>query len=815
MHSTKWCRGVVFLLLFTSYTHAQMRTEQQLQSVLTVHDQDDPLISPQKKTSTVVEFDVGTLEALGFGNEVADFFKKGTQFIPGQYDVTIHVNNNTHYRETISIGQYGQLCLTPILQNILKLKKVNIGQGCIGIEEVYPDIQITLHPNTFLIDLLIPESDFDAQSRGDELTYGGFGILNNYRLYGSYIKNATNIQNMVQGQFELGMNWKNWILRNSSNISMGNEDVNYTFNETTLTKSIASLSAQIQLGQISTQGGMYGGIPLNGVQIYADSALDTSNSLVIPVTGIAETSATVEVTQNGRLLYRTLVSAGPFELTHINGVVRGQPLQVEVIQEDGQRQKFNVITSNQANDITKQKPVFQAALGQYRTNTSSNEMYQPFIAVLEGNFYYKNIAYNTGIQLSEYYQSIASSFGRQYGENTKLNLSSSIQFSRNLVEQGFYSNSSINISFTNFSLGWSNYFQSSRYPTLERSLIKNNIENNENTGTQMVNYFSMGVGNSFWGRLGYSIGLTKFYDQQADVIVQNLSYSRKFGSLNLNVGYQNRSDNDYRLFINATLPLGRNSSLGTQFQRYRDSNTINSNLSHRVNNFWGYSLGVSRNDEQNRYNARVNTTTAYSQLNINGAWSDQAYSMLLSATGALAYIDGYVVTSPVLLGDTFGVLSVPKQSGVQINTLGGGSTKTNYFGVAAIPTLPINRKTTIKLDTKNLPLNVRLDTTSFDVAVARGTVISRKVQATIIKQLLLTISLSDGSKAPDGSSLLDESGELISIVMGDGNVMLTNEQIGKPIKLRITNQHDCVVKYQAPKIFDENELFEEANAVCE
>lgn len=100
----------------------------------------------------------------------------------------------------------------------------------------------------------------------------------------------------------------------------------------------------------------------------------------------------------------------------------------------------------------------------------------------------------------------------------------------------------------------------------------------------------------------------------------------------------------------------------------------------------------------------------------------------------------------------------------------------------------MNRKSTVQLDTKELPLNVRLDTTSFDVAVARGTVISRTVTATVMKQLLLGITLADGSPAPSGSSVLDEHDGLIGVVMGEGNVMLNNEQIGRPVKLRIANQ---------------------------
>lgn len=137
------------------------------------------------------------------------------------------------------------------------------------------------------------------------------------------------------------------------------------------------------------------------------------------------------------------------------------------------------------------------------------------------------------------------------------------------------------------------------------------------------------------------------------------------------------------------------------------------------------------------------------------------------------------------------------------------------MGIAVIPTLPTNRKTTVQLNTRNLPLNVRLDTTSFDVTVARGTVISRDIPAIVMSQLLLNITLSDGTPARQGSSVIDNNGQLIGVVMGNGNVLLSNEQIGRSIRLRMANQVECQVNYSAPINFDPNLLYDEVDALCQ
>ncbi|MEQ4625543.1 hypothetical protein [Providencia manganoxydans] len=51
--------------------------------------------------------------------------------------------------------------------------------------------------------------------------------------------------------------------------------------------------------------------------------------------------------------------------------------------------------------------------------------------------------------------------------------------------------------------------------------------------------------------------------------------------------------------------------------------------------------------------------------------------------------------------------------------------------------------------------------------------------------------------------------------MGNGNVMLNNEQIGQTIRLRMANQGDCIVSYPVPKHFDPSSLYEEVAARCE
>ena len=773
--------------------------------------------------ASAVHFDVSTLNSLGYGAEVAEYFKYGSQYLPGKYDVTLIINGSRRYSTTITVGEQGKLCITPTLQNTLKLRPTSMISGCSDLTQLYPGAQVKVYPGNATVDILLAESAFDPQLRGDELTYGGFALLSNYRLYGMQIT-GSDTQHFYQGQFGSGVNWQNWILRNNSSFSAGKNSSNYQFNETTLSRSIASLRAQLELGQINTQGSLFGGTPLNGVQLYSDSALYNTALLVVPITGIAQTAATVEVMQNGRLLYRTLVPAGPFELDSISGIASGQLLQVSVIQEDGQRQQFSVAASNRLNSDGIGQPIYQLAIGQYRKRSGNDDIETPMVFNMEGSLRVQQADYLTGFQFSERYQSLAGRLNYQWEEQISSSLGG--QYVHNSAKQGQLWDALISAPLGPFSFGISSLYRTRDYPTLEDSLRKSPLNLNSDdenlfvwwrdSETKTANSTSISWGDADWGRLGYTLGYTHYYGNRSATVMHTVSYGKKIQSVSLNASYQGGNDNDHRLFANLTIPFGRNASLSTRMQRYQDDTTLTTTFTHRPTNLLGYTLGASHGDNTQRINGSVNATTPYSQLTGSGSWSDSnAHSLMFSSSGSVVYADGLLATSPVALGDTFGVLRVPGQYGVQVNASGGGTTLTNHFGTAVIPTLPTNRKTTVQLNTRNLPLNVRLDTTSFDVAVARGTIISREIPATVMNQLLLNITLKNGMPALSGSSVIDGQGQLIGVVMGNGNVLLNNDQIGRPIRLRMANQSECLVNYSAPERIDPSQLYEEVDANCQ
>lgn len=63
------------------------------------------------------------------------------------------------------------------------------------------------------------------------------------------------------------------------------------------------------------------------------------------VTGFAETNAVVKISQDGRVIYESLVPAGPFRIQNLNSGISGT-LQVRVEESDGRVSEFEVEAGN-------------------------------------------------------------------------------------------------------------------------------------------------------------------------------------------------------------------------------------------------------------------------------------------------------------------------------------------------------------------------------------------------------------------------------------------------------------------------------------
>jgi outer membrane usher protein len=760
-------------------------------------------------------FDVKTLESLGFSPELANFFSTQDKFLPGQHEITIVINASKTYRVDVTFDGEGKLCADRTLLMALKLRHKDSGERCENIETLWSGVDVKLFPGQFRVEMTLPQEAFDPEMEESDYQQGGYALLLNYNMFGQRIENSSNNLNLFQGQFEPGINFYNWVLRNRGSYSYNQGISRYDNQETYALRAVESLKSVVQLGEFGLVGDTYSGLPVVGVQLYSDNAQLNNTQLVVPIEGMANSNATIEIRQRGRVIYRTVVSPGPFSLSNISNFSSGVVTDVDVIEEDGTRQHFTVSNTLDPN-FERQAATYQLAVGRYRDNLSDNERKSPILASGEMSFSPVHaFRMTTGGLLSADYQNISVQNLYSGLENAWISAGASYT-NTNDVGQGYQvalqNQWAIN---GNLSVSLSTVYDSANYWSPDNALNSGNNLNDLVYG-KLKNATSAAVtwAHPRWGAFSYSLSNNLYY-QSANSVFHTFSVSEQFGRVTTTLSFQSTSQGQNSVYIGISMPLG-NGSFSGRMQRNNGNMTLGSTYQGAWGDNKGYSVGITGSDSQRRVNGALNIRTAYSQLAGGVSQStNNSRSVYLSSSGSVAYANNTFATSSSSIGDTFAVVNVPNQSNLRVSSPSSGMAITNYAGTALLPSVMPYTVSKAQISTKTLPLNVRLNSTSADLMMTRGTVATRNFEATETRQLLLTIRGSNGEMMPIGANVLDEKGNFLGTIIGDGNFMLENKAIGMKLRIKATNRSECVVSYIEPEKFDPDALYEIADAVCQ
>ncbi|WP_390620179.1 fimbria/pilus outer membrane usher protein [Yersinia rohdei] len=760
------------------------------------------------------QFDTKTLEGLGFSAELADFFKGQDKFLPGQHNVTVIINANKTYKVEATFDSQGQLCVDRQLLIKLQLRHNESGDHCENIETLWPGGVVTLFPGKFLVEMKLPQEAFDPEVENSDYERGGHALLLNYNLFGQRVESKNDNLNLFQGQFEPGINIFNWVLRNRGSYIYNQGVSHYDNQETYALRAVESLKSVVQLGEFGLRADTYSGLPMMGAQLYSDNAQLNNMQLVVPIEGIASTNATVEVSQRGRVIYRTVVAPGPFSLSNISNFSSGVPTDVNVIEEDGTQQHFTVSNTLDPN-FGQHATTYQLALGRYRDNLNDSESKSPLLATGEVSFDPTNtFRMTTAGLLSTDYQNF--SLQNLYSGFDNAWISASARYTNTKdTGQGYQLALQNQVAINgNLSASLSTVYDSVNYWSPDNALSAGNNLDDQLYG-KLKNSTSAAVtwAHPRWGAFSYSLSNNIYYQTESSVS-HAVSVSEQFGRVTTTLSLQSTSQGQNSVYFGISMPLGQGALTG-RMQRINGNTTLGSTYQGTWGDNKGYSVGITGSDSQRRVNGALNMKTAYSQLSggISRA-SNNSQSAYFSTSGSMAYANNTFATSSSSIGDTFAVLNVPSQSSLRVSSPGSGMAITDYSGTALLPSVIPYTASKAQISTKTLPLNVRLNSTSADLMMMRGTVATRNFEATEVRQLLLSIRDSKGNPMPVGANVLNDQGDFLGTIIGEGNFMLENNAIGKVLRVKATNQMECVAGYSVPEKFDPETLYEVADAVC-
>lgn len=758
-----------------------------------------------------ITFDINTLQALGYGREVADYFMAESRFLPGKQQVFIQVNAGKSKEVEAEFNQRGELCVDSQLLTALELKSKNLFTDCESVSAVWSEAQVRQFPGQFRIELTLPDDALkQADSRSEK---GGSAVMLNYNVLTQRVSSPGYSTSYYSGNIEPGFNVNNWIIRNRNSFFKSEQAEYINREELSATRAIESIKSIFQVGEITARGESYSGLPITGLQLFSDGDQNDNLTLFTPIQGVAETNATVEIRQRSRLLYRTVVSPGPFSLSVIPGFSSGVPAEVSVIEDDGRRQRFTVNNLQSAGESGRNTG-FQFGLGRYRSYFEAEDSAPPLLLTAEATVSpSEQLGLTSGALVSERYQNMH--FSGDYFVSERLSLSGSGEISS--VSNGvggaqlnLMSNAVLSPS---MSASLSGGYTSAAFKDVDTALA--NLSGGK--GTSWQRHFSAGASLSWahpgWGAWSFGSNWEQYHDGRRS-LSQSFSHVRNIGIATLNMSLQKYNFRETALYLGLSLPLfgGKWQNTG---QHINKKWLTGSNYNHSLGENASYNLSVDGDKESRRYGGSLNMDTAYSAL--RGSLSqntEQHQATMFSASGGMAYSGGSFAMTSRRIGETFGMVSIPEQSGIRIQVPGVGSARTNFSGTAIIPTLPAYRDVDAAVDTQSLALNTRLSSTTTSFNMAKGSVAKRIIESHAYRQLLLTVRSANGKPVPVGSSVLDGDGRFLTTVVGDGNIMLVNDAIGKPLRVSLINQESCTVNYQAPETFDSDTLYEMVNADC-
>ncbi|CND17928.1 Outer membrane fimbrial usher protein [Yersinia frederiksenii] len=773
-----------------------------------------PVMAVSATKKGAAAFDIKTLEGLGYSADLAEFFSKQDKFLPGQHDVTLIINANKTYRTEASFNSEGQLCADRKLLMTLKLHHKDSGDSCENIETLWPGVAVKLFPGQFRIEMTLPQEAFDPELESSDYQRGGYAVLLNYNLFGQRIESNNDDLNLFQGQFEPGINFNNWVLRNRGSYTYNQGIGHYDNQETYALRAVESLKSVVQLGEFGLVGNTYSGLPVVGAQLYSDNAQLNNTQLTVPIEGIANTNATIEIRQRGRVIYRTVVAPGPFSLSNISNFSSGVPTDVNVIEEDGTQQNFTVSNALDPN-FEQQATTYQLAIGRYRDNLDNGESDSPLLASGEWSFSPINSLRTTSAGLlSADYQNISMQNLYSGLENAWFSGVASYSNTKS-ARQGYQLSVQNQVAINgNLSASLSTVYDSVNYWSPDNALSNgNNLETLTNGKLKNATSAALTWAHPRWGAFSYVLSNNMYY-QAENSVSHTVSVSEQFGRVTTTLSIQSTSQGQNAAYFGLSMPLGKG-SLSGRMQRNNGNMTLGSTYQGTWDDNKGYSVGITGSDNQRRVNGAMNIKTAYSQL--SGGVSQAANnsrSAYLSSSGSMAYANNTFATSASAIGDTFAVVNVPSQSNLRVSSPSSGMAITDYAGTALLPSVIPYTVSKAQISTKTLPLNIRLNSTSADLMMTRGTVATRDFEATETRQLLLTILDSNGEPMPVGANVLDAQGKFLGTIIGDGNFMLENKTIGAMLRVKATNRGECVVSYVEPEKFDPDTLYEVVDAVC-
>jgi outer membrane usher protein len=777
-----------------------------------------------------------------------DSFLEGNSVVPGTYRVDIYVNRTLSGRRDISfVANPGkgtvEACLTlDMLQqlgmDIAALAGSEAAKAqCFDLAANVEFSHVEYQPGSLRLYISIPQTMMSRSNRGyvapelwDEGLTAGFV---NYSFSGARRTRGHETQDQYYLGLRNGVNLGAWRLRNESSLVYGN-DQPYRFrsNRTFVQRDITALKSQLTLGETYTDSQVFDSVRFLGAALVSDDGmLPDSERIYAPVIrGIAETNATVEVRQNGFMLYSGNVSPGPFEITDIYPSGSNGDLEVTVVEADGRRRVFVQAYASLPIMVPKGALRYSLAAGQYDSYLEGGQ--SPNLASATLIYGLSDLVTAAGgAQVAEDYQAGNLGAGVNTGVGAfSLDVTQSVSRQRQQTHSGQslrlrYANT---LDLTNTTLAVAGYrYSTDQYRTLDEHVEELQARNGAGLG-RAKDRFEINLTQSLPEQLA-SLSLTgseqRYWDVSGKTRQLYLSWNAAWRSLSYGLSVernqvferdgQSRSDN--RIALTLSLPLGDSPSASRAFfNGVRDSAGdydvqvgLNGQVFDDRNTF--YSVQAAHDNRSGSAGfGKLNTTTAFGRFDAGYGQGSDYRAFNVGAAGSLVAHAGGVNFGQTL-GETFALVQVKDVAGARLSSNSNVATGSN--GYAVLPYAQPYRANWVSLDTRQLGADVELENAVTQVVPRRGAVPLVSFDASVGRRVQFELVRPDGSRLPLGAVVENEQGKLLAAVDPTSHALVLSEQDKGELVVKWAEQQ-CRAAFDLPPR-DPQRAFDRIRVVCQ
>lgn len=790
------------------------------------------------------QFDLETLKARGLSPDVAQQFasSKG-RFVAGRNDVMLSVNGKSKGRVTASFDKHGRLCMTPEFLNAAGLivpegARTGVAdaaqQPCdAAFLQAWPSTAISLFPERLEVAIVVaPEAQLKVERDTREFHSGGRGAIFNYDVLSNNSSFKGGSNRFLQAFTEVGVNAGDWILRSNDVYASNNGKSTWTHLDAYGQRTFEQFKSTLQAGQINLQGTLFAGVPLNGVQVFPELGLRRQERIGPTIRGIAGSPARVDVRQGGVSLYSTMVPAGEFTLTDVYPRSLSQDLVVTVHEDSGAEHAFIVPAASLNIDQVGQPVGLSAGVGQLRNLGGPDGAEKSVVAAAEyGVSLGDRMNLTVGAMGSSDYRSLGTRMDAVLPGSSTVSVQAHVSDEKidgNKGAQFLAAGSTrlpfgvaVNASFLRRSDGYRDIGDTGTANRDGYLLDANGVpvDLRYRTFDRVSQQATAGLSWSHPKFGGVSVNYSTSSTQQDRTFRRGMvSWSKSFDRFSLALAMDrdmgsNVGNRGSAAYVNLSFPLGRN-SVNTNVQRRNDSYSYGISTSAPINEYAGYSLAATVNENQPSYSGSVNVTPKYTQLGATVSAYAGGNSYSLRARGGAAVHDKGITLSPHLIKDTYAIASVGDLSGVKLTTP-SGSVWTDAWGRAVVPSLEAYRHGRVEVSTASLARNVDLFNGYKEVDPARGSVSKLDFEVATVRRVLLTAKTPTGKALTKGASVLDKEGNFLTLVAGGGQIFLPDTN-AESVGLIVSDGSEgrCTLNFKLQESADLNALYERASGVC-